>query len=533
MGVQAWLKSISHNDPPPRSTFKLLTDSQVTLQSIQKAIKQPTSTWLSTHEPLLQDIVCNLKSLTREGHHVHLGKVKAHSGVRGNIQADLAAKSVVIQKIIDAEGNLNAFTEEELGNAGIDDSCNISNNAHEHHEWPVYPIPEQEGVDEKALQEWEELLKEGTWPDGMTPEHRENMQMLGRDQMGSQTGPSSDSPPDEKWQARNLTASLSRALKRSCRLGYSNDNSLYAKLWREVNPMLLPSVSHLFWDHFTRSSKKVKTCTVRNTIKLRHGTFWNAKLAKRFCKPYIGASISDGMCPLCGAPDSGTHVLGACTHKLLKGLYIERHNEAVATVGKAIMEGARGGCLAVLMADAGWHGKVTGLSDESRIPRQVLPDVPEAELRRMRPDIMLFEKSSEDDLPLSVQDLQHAQHRRRCKVHVIEVGFCTEISYFQKFKEKCEQHSLLLEHLRNAGYDDVQLHPLIFGSTGGMFRLTASHLMHVGVARSRVETLLQEMHWKTLQRLEQIVGTRRKEEHKGNHGEQGMRIRNAKRKRGT
>ena len=66
------------------------------------------------------------------------------------------------------------------------------------------------------------------------------------------------------------------------------------------------------------------------------------------------------------------------------------------------MEGARGGCLAVLMAEAGRHAHVTGLSDESRIPRQVLPDVPEAELRRMRPDITLFEKSSEDDLPLSV-----------------------------------------------------------------------------------------------------------------------------------
>ena len=203
----------------PRSTFKLLTDSQVTLQSIQKAIKQPTSTWLSTHEPLLQDIVSHLKSLTSEGHHVHLGKVKAHLGVRGNITADIAAKSVVIQKIIDAEGNLNAFTEEELGNAGIDDSCNISNNAHEHHQWPTYPIPEQEGVDQKALQEWEELLKEGTWPDGLTAEDRENMQKPGRDQMGSQTEASLDSPPDEKWQARNLTASLSRALKSRCRLG--------------------------------------------------------------------------------------------------------------------------------------------------------------------------------------------------------------------------------------------------------------------------------------------------------------------------
>ena len=115
---------------------------------------------------------------------------------------------------------------------------------------------------------------------------------------------------DDKWQARNLTSSLSRALRRSCRLGYSDANSLYAKLWRDVNPMILPSASHLFWDQFTRSSKQLKTCTVRNALKLRHGTFWNAKLARRFQKPYLGKA-SDGKCPLCKNPDSGTHVLGA------------------------------------------------------------------------------------------------------------------------------------------------------------------------------------------------------------------------------
>ena len=47
------------------------------------------------------------------------------------------------------------------------------------------------------------------------------------------------------------------------------------------------------------------------------------------------------------------------------------------------------------------------------------------------------------------------------------------------------------------------------------------HVVHVGVVRSRVEMLLQEMHWTTMQRLEQKVGTWRGEENKGNHGVQG------------
>ena len=83
-------------------------------------------------------------------------------------------------------------------------------------------------------------------------------------------------------------------------------------------------------------------------------------------------------------------MLGACAHRSLKGLYIERHNEAVAIAGEAIMKGAKGGCLTTLVADAGWHGKVSGLTEVSRIPHQVLSDVPEASLRRMRPDMLTF-----------------------------------------------------------------------------------------------------------------------------------------------
>ena len=98
-----------------------------------------------------------------------------------------------------------------------------------------------------------------------------------------------------------------------------------------------------------------------------------------------------------------SHVVGppraiqcmACSRSLYsqagrKDLYIEQHNEALATAGKAIMEGAKGGCLAVLLADAGWHGKVTGLSNESRIHTQVLPDVPDVISCAMQPDIRLF-----------------------------------------------------------------------------------------------------------------------------------------------
>ena len=77
--------------------------------------------------------------------------MKAHAGVEGNILADAAAKQVVTQKCNDAGGDLNDIPNEDLAAAGIDCTCNVSNHAHEHHEWPMYPIPKHEGADEKEL----------------------------------------------------------------------------------------------------------------------------------------------------------------------------------------------------------------------------------------------------------------------------------------------------------------------------------------------------------------------------------------------
>ncbi len=122
------------------STFSLLTDSQVTLYSIKMAATQPASSWLNTHEPLLRDILNCLKGLTDAGHHVHLGKVKAYMGVRGNIPADAAAKALVTQKILDADSYnmVKGISTQELRDAQNDTVCQVDSNAHEHDEWPVH-----------------------------------------------------------------------------------------------------------------------------------------------------------------------------------------------------------------------------------------------------------------------------------------------------------------------------------------------------------------------------------------------------------
>ena len=48
VGVQTWLREIMTDGMAIGSTIWLLTDSQVTLYSIKKAISQPAPTWLNT-----------------------------------------------------------------------------------------------------------------------------------------------------------------------------------------------------------------------------------------------------------------------------------------------------------------------------------------------------------------------------------------------------------------------------------------------------------------------------------------------------
>lgn len=55
--------------------------------------------------------------------------------------ADAAAKILVSWNTIDAGGDLNPILHEDLQAASIDDACKLNNNAHEHPEWLIHPVP--------------------------------------------------------------------------------------------------------------------------------------------------------------------------------------------------------------------------------------------------------------------------------------------------------------------------------------------------------------------------------------------------------
>ncbi len=52
-----------------------------------------------------------------------------------------------------------------------------------------------------------------------------------------------------------------------------------------------------------------------------------------------------------------------------------------------------------------------------------------------------------------------------------------EMAHMTKYHEKHAQHQQLIAHLGEACHADVELHLLIFGSTGGILHLTPSHCL--------------------------------------------------------
>ena len=130
------------------------------------------------------------------------------------------------------------------------------------------------------------------------------------------------------------------------RLGHSNIDTLYFKLWGAVSTRALRSVSNHMWEAQTLPFR-----AIRYILQYRSGLLWNEKLRKRFARTPQPACT--GNCPLCGKSDSAGHVLGGCTHPHPKGQIFKRHNQQVWAIYKAITSGKHGAAFSVV--DAGAH----------------------------------------------------------------------------------------------------------------------------------------------------------------------------------
>jgi hypothetical protein len=119
----------------------------------------------------------------------------------------------------------------------------------------------------------------------------------------------------------------------------------------------------------------------------------------------------DTPCPVCGGPDSGTHIMGGCRHVDMQRLYINRHNHGLLSVAEAVSRGCHGAGYMVLDATA--------------------PPT------RNHYQPTLFCKR-----PPKVA-------RKRHTVYIVEFGCCEDLNH-EKVAEKTQQHAQLAARVLEA-----------------------------------------------------------------------------------
>ena len=111
---------------------------------------------------------------------------------------------------------------------------------------------------------------------------------------------------------------------------------------------------------------------LKNVLKCRFSQLWHMGKAHMFKIPG-GPITTNDACPLCGQPDSGSHMLGGCSHPEIKKMTIFRHNEAHRLMLKGIIKGRIGSFL--IIADVGKTEELRSIGvHHKRIPKYVLPD---------------------------------------------------------------------------------------------------------------------------------------------------------------
>lgn len=377
----------------------------------------------------------------------------------------------------------------------------------------------------------------------------------GRDTRGDHQGVGQEAPTP----VANLRSALRDKLHPSTRLGGSK-LGIYATAWQgacDAADGILHKESNAMW-----TASGIRTAILTLTLKARYGLLWNAKLAKRYRMQYLAGrkqgrpgGISDGRCPHCGLPDSTGHILGYCRHKRMLALYIERHNEAVRMVCKALRKSStHGGCYTIMDAcrrnDAETHGAAgTRLTDLDWL----LPSLTAEQRALLRPDILRV--TGLPAAPTATEIADATANKGQHWVQIIEVGYTTDTCWLAARTRKEGQHSHTQPahtrpegngasgrehgsgttdsedgnsgsyggstdgdgagrvHLKQAleaeGWTVDGPHIILIGKCGSVYKGSLTALQQLGLNASTGRQLLRKIHLGTVRTLRDIVAARR------------------------
>jgi hypothetical protein len=232
------------------------------------------------------------------------------------------------------------------------------------------------------------------------------------------------------------------------------------------------------------------------------------KWAKRMFTRYHPSDTkiaTNHVCPICQRDeDSGGHMLGGCSHRLIKALVIKRHDNTVRHI-RTLLYLSQFQHAFTIMDASGEKDK------DKRLPNWLLPHSV-TQGRSFRPDLLVIEGTKDSDIAQGIypSPTDGSQYR----IHILEIGYCPDTRMKDKFQVKEQQHELLSELLSNQGWQVAPIHPLLFGVGGTIYNDTISYLgtlLHT--QPHHLHNTLKDIHINAIHKAHQMVTTRRWVEH--------------------
>jgi hypothetical protein len=247
----------------------------------------------------------------------------------------------------------------------------------------------------------------------------------------------------------------------------SDTDTIYFKAYQSVAHMSHPS-SHNFLQ-----AAAVPAGARTLAIKYRMGNIYNQKLAHRYGR----AENAD--CPLCGDPDSQTHMLGGCRHPVMHDIYCKRHNEAAILV--LLHLHIHGTPTTPIQTHVGRPASVPTLED--------LPDVvPGCRTHHARPDFTL----------------------RDTHIRLVEVKYGQDTRLEEKLPGI---HNTLVQTKRTAEATNnlpATVHPILIGVGGRIPTSTFDSIVALGATTSQATKICNKLNQQAVTWMHRAVVARRR-----------------------
>jgi hypothetical protein len=226
-------------------------------------------------------------------------------------------------------------------------------------------------------------------------------------------------------------------------------------------------------SHNFMRSKCISPGARRLAIKYRMGQIYNQKLVHRYGR------ADDANCPLCGEPDSQSHMLGGCTHPTMHDIYCKRHNSAATLI--LLHFHLQGTPTTPIQTHVGRPGNVPTLRG--------LPDVvPGCNNSHARPDFTL----------------------RDTNVHLVELKYGQDTRLEEKLRGIYDTLLPTKAAVERTTNMHAVIHPILIGVGGRIPDSTFTGLVTLGATPEQAEKLCSKLNQHAVTWLHKTVLARRR-----------------------